>query len=52
LPAVVSARQLSAFTLSSGHAYLAVSVALAALTIAGAALALTHARATVSAPRQ
>jgi hypothetical protein len=52
LPAVVSARQLSAFTLSSGHAYLAVSAALAALTIAGAALAVTHARAAVSAERQ
>jgi MFS family permease len=52
LPAVVSARQLSAFTLSSGHAYLAVSAALAALSVAGAALALTHARAAASAPRQ
>jgi MFS family permease len=52
LPAVVSARQLSAFTLSSGHAYLAVSAALAALTVAGAALALTHARAAVAAERQ
>jgi MFS family permease len=52
LPAIVSARQLSAFTLSSGHAYLAVSVALAALTIAGAALALAHARAALSAEQQ
>jgi MFS family permease len=52
LPAVVSARQLSAFTLSSGHAYLAVSAALAALSVAGAALALTHARAAASAQRQ
>jgi MFS family permease len=44
LPAVAGARQLSAFALSSGHAYLAVSIALAALAIAGAALARTHAR--------
>ena len=44
LPAAVSAHQLSAFTLSSGHAYLAVSAALAALAVTGAALALTHAR--------
>jgi MFS family permease len=44
LPAVVSPRQLSAFSLSSGHAYLAVAVALAALSIAGAALAQAHAR--------
>jgi hypothetical protein len=43
LPAVVSARSLSAFTLSSAHAYLAVSVALAALAVAGAALARAHA---------
>jgi MFS family permease len=45
LPAAGGARQLSEFVLSSGHAYLAVSVALAALAVAGAALALTHARA-------
>jgi MFS family permease len=44
LPAVVSARQLSAFTLSSAHAYLAVSAALAALAITGAVLARAHAR--------
>jgi MFS family permease len=44
LPAAGGARQLSAFALSSGHAYLAVSVALAALAIAGAALALAHGR--------
>ena len=44
LPAVGGARQLSGFALSSGHAYLAVSVALAVLAAAGAALALTHAR--------
>jgi MFS family permease len=43
LPA--SAHQLSAFALSSGHAYLAVAAALAALAIVGAALALAHARA-------
>ena len=43
LPA--SAHQLSAFALSSGHAYLAVSAALAALAIAGAVLALAHGRA-------
>ncbi len=42
LPAGGGARQLSAFALSSGHAYLAVSVGLAALAVAGAALALTH----------
>jgi MFS family permease len=44
LPAVVGARQLGAFALSSGHAYLAVSAALAALAITGAALAQAHAR--------
>jgi hypothetical protein len=44
LPAVAGVRELSAFALSSGHAYLAVSVALAGLAIAGAALARTHAR--------
>ncbi len=43
LPA--SAHQLSAFALSSGHAYLAVAAALAALAIAGAVLAVAHARA-------
>jgi MFS family permease len=52
LPAVAGARQLSAFTLSSAHAYLAVSAALAALAVAGAALALTHTRAAVSGERQ
>jgi hypothetical protein len=52
LPAVAGARQLSAFTLSSAHAYLAVSAALAALAVAGAALALTHTRAAVPAQRQ
>ena len=44
LPSAGGARQLSAFALSSGHAYLAVSVALAVLAVAGATLALTHAR--------
>jgi MFS family permease len=43
LPA--SAHQLSAFAVSSGHAYLAVSAALAALAVAGAVLALAHGRA-------
>jgi MFS family permease len=43
LPA--SAHQLSAFAVTSGHAYLAVAAALAALAIAGAALALAHGRA-------
>ena len=38
------ARQLSAFALSSGQAYLAVSAALAALAVVGAALSLVHAR--------
>jgi MFS family permease len=44
LPAAGGARQLSAFALSSAHAYLTVSAALAALAIAGAALAIAHAR--------
>jgi MFS family permease len=44
LPAVISRRQLDAFALSSGHAYLAVAAALAALGLAGAALAQAHAR--------
>ncbi|HEX4289914.1 MAG TPA: hypothetical protein VH021_13405, partial [Trebonia sp.] len=35
----------SAFTLSSGHAYLSVAVALAALALAGVVLALVHVRA-------
>jgi hypothetical protein len=39
------ARRLAAFDLASGHAYLGVSVALAALAVAGAALALAHGRA-------
>jgi MFS family permease len=42
LPAVI--RQPGAFALSSGHAYLAVAAALAALGLAGAALAQAHAR--------
>jgi MFS family permease len=50
LPTVAGARQLSAFTLSSAHAYLAVSAALAALAVAGAALAMTHARAAARLP--
>jgi MFS family permease len=52
LPATAGARQVSAFALSSGHAYLAVTAALAALAVAGAALALAHVRAAASAARQ
>ena len=52
LPATAGARQVSAFALSSGHAYLAVTVALAALAVAGAALALAHVRAAASPARQ
>jgi MFS family permease len=48
LPAVGGARQLSAFALSSAHAYLAVTIGLAALAVAGAAFAVAHVRATVS----
>jgi Major Facilitator Superfamily len=44
LPVGGGVRQLSAFTLSSAHAYLAVSLALAGLAAAGAALSLAHAR--------
>ena len=44
LPAGISPRQLDAFALSSGHAYLAVAAVLAALGLAGAALAHAHAR--------
>jgi hypothetical protein len=44
LPTVDGVRQLGAFALSSGHAYLAVSLALAALSVTGAALSLAHAR--------
>ena len=36
--------RLDAFAVTSGHAYLAVSVALAVLALAGAGLALAHAR--------
>jgi MFS family permease len=52
LPATGGARQLSAFALSSAHAYLAVTVGLAALALAGAALALAHVRAAAIATRQ
>jgi hypothetical protein len=45
LPSAAGVRQLAAFALSSGHAYLAVSAALAALAIVGAVLAFTHGRA-------
>jgi len=41
----VGARQLSGFALSSGHAYLAVTVGLAVLSVVGAALARAHVRA-------
>jgi len=43
------ARQLSAFAVTSGHAYLWVATALAGLAVAGAALALAHGRAAVAA---
>jgi hypothetical protein len=43
------AHALSAFALSSGHAYLAVAAALAALAIVGATLALAHGRAAAAA---
>ena len=52
LPATGGARQLSAFALSSAHAYLAVTVGLAALALAGAALALAHVRGAAIATRQ
>jgi hypothetical protein len=52
LPASGGARQLTAFALSSAHAYLAVTIGLAALALAGAALALAHARAAAIAARQ
>jgi MFS family permease len=45
LPAVGGTRRLGAFAISSGHAYLAVVVALAVLTVAGALLAQLHGRA-------
>src|SRR5689334_5847401 len=45
LPSAAGVRQLAAFALSSGHAYLAVSASLAALAIVGAVLALAHGRA-------
>jgi MFS family permease len=49
LPSAAGIRQLSAFALSSGHAYLWMSVALTGLAVAGAALALAHGRAAVAA---
>jgi MFS family permease len=52
LPATAGARQLTAFALSSAHAYLAVTVGLAALALAGAALALAHVRAAAIAAPQ
>jgi len=45
LPSAAGVRQLAAFALSSGHAYLAVAAALAGLAIVGAVLALAHGRA-------
>jgi len=45
LPARAVARALDGFALASAHAYLAVSVTLTALAVAGALLALLHARA-------
>jgi MFS family permease len=45
LPAAASARELSAFTLSSAHAYLWVAVALAGLSVIGAVLGFAHGRA-------
>jgi MFS family permease len=45
LPAAAGLQRLSAFAVSSGHAYLAVSAALAALSLVGAVLALAHGRA-------
>ncbi len=45
LPSAAGVRQLAAFALSSGHAYLAVSASLAALAIVGAVLAFAHGRA-------
>ncbi len=44
LPAAIGPRQLGTFALASGHAYLAVAAALAALGLAGAALAQAHGR--------
>src|SRR6202012_5512074 len=52
LPATAGATQLTAFALSSAHAYLAVTVGLAALALAGAALALAHVRAAAIAAPQ
>ena len=51
--AVGGAHGPGAFALSSGHAYLVVAVALAALAAVGVVLALLHVRATrVQAARQ
>ena len=52
LPSAAGVRQLAAFALSSGHAYLAVSAALAGLAIVGAVLALAHGRAAARAAAQ
>ena len=49
LPANAGAARTAAFAVTSGHAYLWVSVALAGLALAGAALALAHGRTAVSA---
>jgi hypothetical protein len=48
LPSSGGIRQLSAFALSSGHAYLWVSATLAGLALVGAALALAHGRAALA----
>jgi MFS family permease len=52
LPSAASVRQLAAFALSSGHAYLTVSASLAGLAIVGAVLALAHGRAAARAALQ
>ena len=46
LPAAAGVRAVAAFALTSGHAYLAATVALTALAVAGALLAHQHGRAT------
>ena len=52
LPSAAGIRQLAAFALSSGHAYLVVAAALAGLAIVGAVLALAHGRAAARAAAQ
>jgi MFS family permease len=52
LPAAATARDIGSFAISSAHGYLWVTVALAALSVIGSGLALSHGRSATAAARQ